>query len=108
MDVEAGGDPSAATFTFHNEDHTIGNTSRSTMHLRNSLHLRVGAPQEGSVAQQSPEAGHACPVRFGAQEGPSLVMGHTHMPTPRYTPQLFSQTQSQTQTLYVHSGCATC
>jgi hypothetical protein len=45
MDVEAGGDPSAATFTFHNEDHTIGNTSRSTMHLRNSLHLRVGDPQ---------------------------------------------------------------
>ena len=28
LDVESGGDASAATFTLHNEDHTIGNTLR--------------------------------------------------------------------------------
>ena len=28
LEVEAGAEPSAATFTFHNEDHTIGNTLR--------------------------------------------------------------------------------
>lgn len=28
LTVEAGGDRSAATFTFHHEDHTIGNTLR--------------------------------------------------------------------------------
>lgn len=28
MQVEAGGDPTCATFTLHNEDHTIGNTLR--------------------------------------------------------------------------------
>ena len=28
MEVEVCGDESAATFTFHNEDHTIGNTVR--------------------------------------------------------------------------------
>lgn len=28
LKVDTGGDPSAATFTLHNEDHTIGNTLR--------------------------------------------------------------------------------
>lgn len=28
MEVEAGNDPSSATFTLHNEDHTLGNTLR--------------------------------------------------------------------------------
>ena len=28
LHVESGGDPSSATFTLHNEDHTIGNTLR--------------------------------------------------------------------------------
>ena len=28
VEIEAGGDVSAATFTLHNEDHTIGNTMR--------------------------------------------------------------------------------
>lgn len=28
LEVEAGEEPSAATFIFHNEDHTIGNTLR--------------------------------------------------------------------------------
>ena len=28
MEIESGGDEAAATFTLHNEDHTIGNTLR--------------------------------------------------------------------------------
>ena len=37
LQVDSGGDPSSATFTLHNEDHTMGNTLRYMLNKKSEV-----------------------------------------------------------------------